>query len=70
MAIRDYINILKYFTGSEEESKEILIGVRDNIYAVRIPRDTTYENMIYCKNLIGKKIRYRLDHAPDQKGTH
>ena len=70
MAHRDYLNIFKDFTDREEEYKETLIGVRDNIYAVRIHRDIPSENMIYCKNLIGKKIRHRLDHAPNQKGPH
>ena len=62
---RDYINILN--TGSQD-CHEITITVRGNIYVVRVPRDTV--DMVYCRNLIGKKIRYRLDHAPSQKGPH
>ena len=61
---RNYINVLKI--NPAEECKEINLTVRGNVYTVRVPCNG---DMVYCKNLIGKKIRYRLDKAPDQKGS-
>ena len=69
MANIDYINIMKDFTGSEEESKEILVNVRNMSYIVRIPRDTAPEDVSYYKNILSVRIRYRLDYAPNQKGS-
>ena len=63
-ANRDYINVLKI--NPEEECKEINLIVRGNVYTVLVPCNG---DIVYCKNLIGKKIRYRLDNAPYQKGS-
>ena len=67
---RDFINILKDYSGIEEQSKELLVHIKSNPYIVRIPCDATLENVASYRNLISKKIKYRLAHAPDQKGTH